>query len=269
MKIRVVGSPIYSDMFSAMGANPTQMSWADAQPALSSGAVDGQENPLFLFTVLKMHTVGQKFVTTWGYVADPLISRPISVTMLLGLYEAADRVVADAQAIQVPTQLLISGADFVVKRQPQEQFFERLGSVHKEKHVLPGFFHDTLGERDRAPAIAAIRRFVSERFAQPLVRPSLRDAHRHGPTFDEAEMIPAAGQGALGIEVRADRQDLIDALKPLAHAPSWMRVAAERTVSRALGGSCSMPLAAHAEWMADGALRLQAAWGDPDGRIDW
>ena len=73
MKIRVVGSPIFSDMFSAMGANPTQMSWADAQPALSSGAVDGQENPLYLFQVLKMHTVGQKFITTWGYVADPLI----------------------------------------------------------------------------------------------------------------------------------------------------------------------------------------------------
>ena len=73
MKIRVVGSPIFSDMFTALGANPTQMSWADAQPALSSGAVDGQENPLFLFTILKMHTVGQKYVTTWGYVADPLI----------------------------------------------------------------------------------------------------------------------------------------------------------------------------------------------------
>ncbi len=73
MKIRVVGSPIFSDMFSAMGANPTQMSWADAQPALSSGAVDGQENPLFLFTILKMQTVGQKFVTTWGYMADPLV----------------------------------------------------------------------------------------------------------------------------------------------------------------------------------------------------
>jgi len=84
--------------------------------------------------------------------------------------------------------------------------------------------------------------------------------------FEPAQSLPAAGQGALGIEVRADRQDLIDALKPLAHAPSWMRVAAERTVSRALGGSCSMPLAAHAEWMADGALRLQAAWGDPDGQ---
>ena len=73
MKIRVVGSPIFSDMFSTLGANPTQMSWADAQPALASGAVDGQENPLFLFTVLKMHTVGQKYVTTWGYMADPLV----------------------------------------------------------------------------------------------------------------------------------------------------------------------------------------------------
>jgi TRAP-type transport system periplasmic protein len=73
MKIRVVGSPLFSDTFNALGANPTQMSWADAQPALSSGAVDGQENPMFLFTILKMHTVGQKYVTTWGYVADPLI----------------------------------------------------------------------------------------------------------------------------------------------------------------------------------------------------
>ncbi len=73
LKIRVVGSPIFADMFSAMGANPTQMSWADAQPALASGAVDGQENPLFMFTVLKMHTVGQKYVTTWGYMADPLV----------------------------------------------------------------------------------------------------------------------------------------------------------------------------------------------------
>ena len=43
MKIRVVGSPIFSDTFTALGANPTQMSWADAQPAFASGAVDGQE----------------------------------------------------------------------------------------------------------------------------------------------------------------------------------------------------------------------------------
>ncbi|MFO6421625.1 DctP family TRAP transporter solute-binding subunit [Hylemonella sp. W303a] len=73
MKIRVVGSPLFADMFTALGANPTQMSWADAQPALASGAVDGQENPLFMFPLLKLHNLGQKFVTTWGYMADPLV----------------------------------------------------------------------------------------------------------------------------------------------------------------------------------------------------
>ncbi len=73
LKFRVVGSPLFLDTFSALGANPTQMSWADAQPALASGAVDGQENPLTVFTAAKLHTVGQKNVTMWGYVADPLI----------------------------------------------------------------------------------------------------------------------------------------------------------------------------------------------------
>lgn len=124
-----------------------------------------------------------------SYRTDPLITRPISVRVLLGLYEAAERVVGDAQAITVPTQLLVSGSDFVVHRAPQDRFYERLSSPVKERHLLPGFFHDTLGERDRAPAIAEIRRFLGERFAQPLVRPSLRDAHRHGATFDEAEIL--------------------------------------------------------------------------------
>ncbi|QKE65144.1 bifunctional alpha/beta hydrolase/class I SAM-dependent methyltransferase [Aquipseudomonas campi] len=122
---------------------------------------------------------------------DPLISRPISVNMLLGLYDAAERVVADAQAIQIPTQLLISGADFVVHRQPQEQFFERLGSLRKEKHILPGFFHDTLGERDRAHALLRARRFILRSFEEPLSRPTLLDADRLGATCAEAEELAA------------------------------------------------------------------------------
>ena len=122
---------------------------------------------------------------------DSLIARPISVTMLLGLYEAADRIVADAQAIQVPTQLLISGADFVVHRKPQEDFFERLGSLRKEKHLLPGFFHDTLGERDRAHALSRARRFILRNFEEPLTRPSLLDADRLGATCAEAEELAA------------------------------------------------------------------------------
>ena len=73
LKMRVVGSPIFNDIFTALGANPTQMSWADAQPALTTGAVDGQENPLTIYSVLKMHELGQTYVTLWHYVADPLI----------------------------------------------------------------------------------------------------------------------------------------------------------------------------------------------------
>jgi TRAP-type transport system periplasmic protein len=73
LKFRVVGSPLFNDVFSALGANPTQMSFADAQPALASGAVDGQENPMSVFTAAKLHTLSQKYLTMWGYVADPLI----------------------------------------------------------------------------------------------------------------------------------------------------------------------------------------------------
>jgi len=73
MKIRVVGSPLFLDTFTALGANPTQMSWSDAQPAMASGAVDGQENPLAIFTAAKLHSVAQKYLTLWGYIADPLI----------------------------------------------------------------------------------------------------------------------------------------------------------------------------------------------------
>ncbi|MBC3421125.1 MULTISPECIES: bifunctional alpha/beta hydrolase/class I SAM-dependent methyltransferase [unclassified Pseudomonas] len=126
-----------------------------------------------------------------SYTADPLISRPISVTVLLGLYEAADRVVADAQAIQVPTQLLVSGADFVVERGPQERFFERLGSPRKEMHILPGFFHDTLGERDRTHALARIERFIAHCFDAPLPAPSLLDADKVGASCAEAECLAA------------------------------------------------------------------------------
>ena len=86
-------------------------------------------------------------------------------------------------------------------------------------------------------------------------------------TFEPGAMLPAAGQGALGIEVRTDRQDVIDALAPLAHPTTWLAVAAERAVSRVMGGSCSMPLAAFATLNAD-LLTLDAAWGDPQGVLE-
>ncbi|MES2787279.1 MAG: hydroxymethylbilane synthase [Pseudomonadota bacterium] len=97
--------------------------------------------------------------------------------------------------------------------------------------------------------------------AAGLKRLDLASRIRH--VFEPEAMLPAAGQGALGIEVRSDRKELLDALQPLAHQATWLAVTAEREVSRAMGGSCSMPLAAHAVWSGE-YLQLRAAWGDPE-----
>ena len=84
--------------------------------------------------------------------------------------------------------------------------------------------------------------------------------------FEPEEMLPAAGQGALGIEIRSDREDLRLALQSLVDMPTWLRVTAERAVSRGMGGSCSVPLAAYATLEGD-TLFIRAAWGDPDGQL--
>jgi len=108
--------------------------------------------------------------------------------------------------------------------------------------------------------------------AAGLKRLGLAARIRH--LFEPEQMLPAAGQGALGIEVLASRPEVAQAVQPLAHTSTWAAVTAERAVSRTLGGSCSMPLAAYATWVegppqehlpVGGRLRLQAAWGEPRG----
>jgi alpha-beta hydrolase superfamily lysophospholipase len=126
-------------------------------------------------------------ISSW--LNDPLIRRPIPVNILLALYTTADRAIDDAQAIQVPTQVLISGADFVVWPKPQDQFFERLGAKVKEKHVFDGFYHDTLGEKDRQPAVRKVREFIVNRFAEPPVRTNLLDSDRIGYTRAEFDRL--------------------------------------------------------------------------------
>ncbi|HEV8628695.1 MAG TPA: bifunctional alpha/beta hydrolase/class I SAM-dependent methyltransferase [Thermoanaerobaculia bacterium] len=124
-----------------------------------------------------------------SYEEDPLITRAISVNILLGLYAAGERVVADAGAIRIPTQVLISGDDWVVDKAPQHAFYERLGAAVKEKLVFDGFYHDTLGERDRARPIAAARAFILRSFEQPGRRSPLLDADREGFTRAEMETL--------------------------------------------------------------------------------
>lgn len=94
-----------------------------------------------------------------------------------------------------------------------------------------------------------------------LKRLGLKDRIRHAFSLDT--MIPAAGQGAIGIEICANRPDLAQLLSGLNHLTTAVRVYAERGVSRTMGGSCSMPLAAHATLDMD-TLSIHAAWGDPN-----
>ena len=126
-----------------------------------------------------------------SYEADPLITRPIAAHILLDLYSTAERITTDAGAIQVPTQLLISGADWVVSQPAQQAFFNRLGSRVKQCHVLPGFYHDTLGERDRSLAFDRIRPFIQDMFRVRRQRPDLLDADKAGFTKDEFDRISA------------------------------------------------------------------------------
>lgn len=98
---------------------------------------------------------------------DPLITRAIAVNILLDLYKTASRVISDASAITLPVQLLVSGEDFVVHRQPQLDFYQRLRSPLKELHVLPGFYHDTLGEKERHLAFDKMHQFIDTLYALP------------------------------------------------------------------------------------------------------
>jgi tripartite ATP-independent transporter DctP family solute receptor len=124
-KFRVVGSPIFIDTFTALGANPTQMSFADAQPALSTGAVDGQENPLSIFVVAKMWTLNQKFLTLWGYTADPLIF--VVNKEVWESWTPADREAVRQAAVQAGAENVvaarkgIAGADMEVLKQIEAQ----------------------------------------------------------------------------------------------------------------------------------------------------
>ncbi len=120
---------------------------------------------------------------------DPLITRAIASNILLDLYTTAERVVNDARAIIVPTQMLISGSDWVVRHSPQHRFYENLAHPLKERHVLKGFYHDTLGEKDRTIAVAHARRFILECFD---VKPDTLDvtkAHQTGFTRDEQDRL--------------------------------------------------------------------------------
>lgn len=91
--------------------------------------------------------------------------------------------------------------------------------------------------------------------------------HRIRGILSPADSLPAAGQGALGIEIAAHRTDLAEILLPLNHAQTAACVTAERALARALGGSCQVPLAAYCTADEKGLLTLYGMVAHPDGSV--
>ena len=98
--------------------------------------------------------------------------------------------------------------------------------------------------------------------AAGLKRLGLGSRIRSVLSFEQS--LPAAGQGALAIEHCADRGDIADCLAALNHRETELAVRAERAVSRALGGSCQLPLAAYATVSGE-RLELRGLVANPDG----
>lgn len=147
------------------------------------------KDPAFVKSYVKAKFLSHDPAQIASYENDPLISRSIAVNVLLDLYEAGSRLIRDAAAIHTPTQLLISGADWVVHRKAQEDFFAGLGARVKEKHLFDGFYHDTLNEKEGHLPIARARHFILRQFAEPLYFPSQLDADQRGVSKSEYDAL--------------------------------------------------------------------------------
>jgi hydroxymethylbilane synthase len=123
--------------------------------------------------------------------------------------------------------------------------------------VLRGNVDTRLAKLDRGDYEAVVLA------AAGLIRLGLE--HRIRARLTPEESLPAPGQGALGIECLEARDDVRTLLAPLADRASALCVRAERAVSRALGGSCTLPLGAYAQWAQD-QLSLRSLVASADGR---
>ncbi|PTQ76198.1 hydroxymethylbilane synthase [Nitrosomonas oligotropha] len=128
---------------------------------------------------------------------------------------------------------------------------------HLEVHPLRGNVQTRLRKLDEGQYAAIILA------AAGLKRLGLSD--RITALLSPEQSLPAVGQGALGIECRADRTDLVALMQPLHHQETAYCVEAERALSRVLGGSCQVPLGAFAE-ISNGTLQLRGFVAQPDGK---
>jgi hydroxymethylbilane synthase len=100
-------------------------------------------------------------------------------------------------------------------------------------------------------ALAGLKRLGNEGLAQSIIETDV--------------ILPAVAQGVIGLETRREDSRVLDLVAPLNHAPTWIRVTAERAMLAALDGSCHTPIGGLAELSAAGRLSLTGLIAMPDG----
>jgi len=177
-----------------------------------------------------------------------------AMPVIMARADARDAFVSNTYATiaELPPGAVLGTSSLRRESQIRERF------PHIEVRPLRGNLDTRLGKLDRGEYAAIVLA------AAGLDRLGL-GARIRGLMSPE-DSLPAAGQGALGIEIKAGRADVEAWLAPLADLPTTLTSMAERAVSRKLGGSCQVPLAAYAEIDHDGLIWLRALVASPDGR---
>lgn len=180
------------------------------------------------------------------------LQSPFSLPVILERDDPRDAFVSSryASLAELPAGAIVGTSSLRREAQLRARF------PQLEVKPLRGNLDTRLGKLDRGEydaiilAAAGLRRLGLAERIRSLLEPDIS--------------LPAAGQGALGIEILESRTDLDGWLKPLECAQTAACAIAERAVSRVLGGSCQVPLAAYAQVQGD-SLRVDALVAEPDG----
>ncbi len=172
IKALVLGSPAFRVKLYVPAALPALRLWQRVRPG---SYVNSYVRPQML-----THDTAEAAARR----VDPLISPRIAVPVLTSLFDTAERVIAGAGSIRVPTLLLSAGRDFVVHTEAHRRFYDRLGAERKVMKQFPGFYHEIFHETGRHQATRLARGFILEAFYKPAktVAPSRPD---NGDLFEQ------------------------------------------------------------------------------------
>ena len=161
MKIRVVGTPIFIDTMKALGANPVNMNWGDAQVAFQQGVVDGQENPVVAIQIPVKIWQFHKYLTVWHYVIDPLMLT-VNNKVMASFSDADQEVIRNAARTAAAEQLAVVRKGLIA---PDLSAFDIL-----QEHGMEVTFVDAEGRKAFFDKTAPVREKWTEKIGPDLVQ---------------------------------------------------------------------------------------------------